>query len=183
MVNKVKKKEMGLFDEIASAIANPDRQASPDGLGSILGTVQQLGSNYGVDAATAQTALSIVGSHVRSALQEQRATGGPEQAQAIVNQFSGMTPNAQAVTALFPPELQNRIIQEIAQRTGMNAQTIQMMLPMLIPLVLNLLKTGASGQNSPQGANPVLNSFLDADGDGDVDIADAMQMAGRYLNR
>jgi len=36
---------------------------------------------------------------------------------------------------------------------------------------------------SQGGANPVLNAFLDADRDGDVDIADAMQMAGRYLSR
>jgi len=56
------------------------------------------------------------------------------------------------------------------------------MLPILVPLVLNLLQTG-TGVQSQGGANPVLNAFLDADRDGDVDIADAMQMAGRYLSR
>jgi hypothetical protein len=53
----------------------------------------------------------------------------------------------------------------------------------LVPLVLNLLKTGSNAQNPAQGSNPVLNTFLDADGDGDVDITDAMSMAGRFLNQ
>jgi hypothetical protein len=47
---------------------------------------------------------------------------------------------------------------------------------------LKFLQTGNNTSN-PQGSNPVLNSFLDADGDGDVDIADAMKMAGRYFGQ
>jgi hypothetical protein len=56
------------------------------------------------------------------------------------------------------------------------------MLPTLVPLLLNFLKTGAPIQDQA-GANPVLNSFLDSDGDGDVDIADAMRMAGGFLGQ
>jgi hypothetical protein len=59
---------------------------------------------------------------------------------------------------------------------------IQSMLPMLVPLVLKFLQTGNNTQGG-QGGNPVLNTFLDADGDGDVDIADAMQLASRHLGR
>ncbi|MFM7425683.1 MAG: hypothetical protein ACKO7W_11940 [Elainella sp.] len=36
---------------------------------------------------------------------------------------------------------------------------------------------------SQTGNNTVLDSFLDADGDGDVDIGDAMSMAGCFLNQ
>jgi hypothetical protein len=55
--------------------------------------------------------------------------------------------------------------------------------------VLSLLKQGspqpvAGGSTSnTTGANTVLNGFLDSDGDGDVDIGDAMSMAGRFLNQ
>ncbi len=175
---------MGLFDQILSAINNSSQQASPNQLESILGTVQQLGSQYGVDAGTAQGVLSTVGSYVRSALQDQRATAGTEQAQAIINEYSGTMPNYEAVAALFPPEMQARLVQEINQRTGLNADSIQGMLPMLIPLVLNFLKMGGSAQNTQPGGNPVLNSFLlDADGDGNVDIADVFQLGIRFLNR
>jgi uncharacterized protein YidB (DUF937 family) len=174
---------MGLFDQILSAINNSSQEASPNQLQSILGTVQQLGSQYGLDPGTAQGVLSTVGSYVRSALQDQRQTGGVEQAQAIVSQFSGMLPNYQAVAALFPPEMQARLVQEINQRTGLDTGSIQGMLPMLIPVVLNFLKMGGSSENPQQGGNSVLSSFLDADGDGDVDIADAIQLGSRFFNR
>jgi len=55
------------------------------------------------------------------------------------------------------------------------------MLPILVPLV-NLLQTGSRVQN-PRWIESCAEYFLDADRDGDVDIADAMQMAGRYLSR
>jgi hypothetical protein len=76
------------------------------------------------------------------------------------------------------PQLQ-QLIGEIESKTGMNATMIQAMLPTLVPVVLNFLKTGAD----TSGGNSVLNSFLDADGDGDVDMFDAMQLASRHLNR
>ncbi len=57
------------------------------------------------------------------------------------------------------------------------------MLPVAIPLVMNLLKRGQGNASNSSGAasNSVLNSFLDADGDGDTDINDMLLMAGKYL--
>jgi hypothetical protein len=65
----------------------------------------------------------------------------------------------------------------------LNNATVQAMIPVLVPLVLNLLKTGSNAQNPAPGSNPVLNTFLDADGDGDVDITDTISMASRFLNQ
>lgn len=173
---------MGLFDQILGAIEDPNQQASSGQIASMLSTVQQVSDSYGTDPSTTQSALSIVGNHVRSALQEKRNTEGPEQAQALVNQFSGTYPNPQAVHSLFSPNQLQGVVAAVAQRTGLNAGIVQQMLPILVPIVMNLLQTGTHAQN-PQGGNSVLNVFLDADRDGDVDVADAMQMAGRYLSR
>jgi hypothetical protein len=171
---------MGLFDQIISAIDNPSQQGSPGQLGDILSTVNQLSNNSNTDPSTIQTALSVVGNYARSALQDKRANEGTEQTQQFVNQFGGTQPSSQAVQLLFnAPQIQ-QIVQEVENRTGLSSATIQSMLPFLVPIVLKFLQSGSNTQN-PQGGNPVLNSFLDADGDGDVDIADAMQMAGRYL--
>ena len=79
--------------------------------------------------------------------------------------------------------MQQQLAETVAQRTGLDANMIQGLLPMLVPIVLNVLKSGANARNPQGGGNPVLNSFLDADNDGDVDIADAMQMANRYMGR
>ncbi|KAF3884247.1 MULTISPECIES: DUF937 domain-containing protein [Nostocales] len=174
---------MGLFDQIINAIDNPNQQGNTGQLGDILNTVQQLSGNTGTDSSTMQSALGIVGNYVRSALQEKRNTEGNEAAQEVVNQYSGTSPNPQAVDSLFPPFVQQQVSDVVAQRTGLNAGMVQQLLPVLVPLVLNLLRSGSNAQNPQAGGNSVLNSFLDSDGDGDVDIMDAMQMASRYLGR
>jgi hypothetical protein len=175
---------MALFDQIMGAIANPNQQASPDQLGNILGAVQQLSGNHGVDSSTSQLVMSMLGGHVRSALQQQQAQGGTGQVESILNQFSGLGANSTAVQALFPGGQAANIAQSIAQQTGLSSGLVQNLLPSLIPIVLNMLQSGAvqpGAQSSVQSANPVLNAFLDSDKDGDVDLGDAMAMAGRYL--
>ena len=169
---------MSLFDQIINAIDEPTTVGNPGQIGDILNTVQQLSSNANTDPSTIQSILSIVGNYTRSALQQKRDNEGQQEAQNFVNQFGGTNPSTQAVELLFnTPQIQ-QIAQEAEQRTGISAGTIQAMLPLLVPLVLKFLQTGHNNQN-PQGGNPVLNTFLDADADGDVDIADAMQMAAR----
>ena len=174
---------MGLFDQIINSIDNSNQEASSGQVATILSSMQQLSNSYGANPSTVQSALSIVGNYVRSALQQKRATDGNEEAQAVVNQYSGTYPNPEAVHRLFSPNQQQQVAQDTAQRTGLNMNTIQEMLPILVPIVLNLLQTGTRNQNPQGAANPVLSAFLDADRDGDVDIADAMHMAGRYFSR
>lgn len=173
---------MGLFDAVLSAVSNPGQQGSPDQLGAILSTVQQLSSNHGTDAGTTQTLVSVVGGYVRSALQQQQATAGTEQAQATVNQYGGTGANPQAVEAVLGPVMQQQVVQDLVQRTGLDPQTVQSMLPTLVPLALNFLQSGTHTDN-PQAGNPVLNAFLDGDRDGDIDLGDAMSVAGKFLSR
>lgn len=194
---------MGLFDQIISAINNPAQQASTDQLGGILDTVQQVSNQQGIAPSQTQSMMSILGSFVRSSLQQQAASGSSNPA-AIVNQYGGMQPNPQAVQAVFGAGQTSQVVQTIAQQTGLNPQMIQSLLPLLVPVILNLLKSGAVNSsmggeanmgypnmgnpmgNAPMnqaGANPVLNAFLDADRDGDVDISDALRVAGQFMNQ
>jgi Bacterial protein of unknown function (DUF937) len=174
---------MGLFDQIIGAVTNPNQQGSLGQLGSIINTVQQVSNSTGADPSAIQSVLGVVGNYVRSSLQEKQATGGNEEAQALVNQFAGTSPDPEAVNSLFSPDTQQEVAEVTAQRTGLDIGTIQQLLPLAVPLVLNFLQSGANAQNPQSGGNPVLNSFLDADGDGDIDIADAMQLASQYMGR
>ncbi len=174
---------MGLFDQIINAIDNPNQEGNTGQLGDILNTVQQISGSTGTDSSTMQSAVGIVGNYVRSALQEKQNTEGSEAAQEVVNQYGGTSPNTQAVDSLFPPFIQQQVADVVSQRTGLDTGMVQQLLPTLVPLVLNLLKSGANAQSSQEGGNSVLNSFLDSDNDGDIDIMDAMQMASRYLGR
>lgn len=172
---------MGLFDKVMGAINNPNLQANTSQLGGILNTAQQLSNSLGVDPSTVNTAMSVVGNFTKSALQEKRAEEGEEAAQSIVSQFSGLTPSPAAITALFSSGQVSEMINVISEKTGLDASMINNILPQLVPMVLNFLNSGSNALNSVGGGNPVLSGFLDADGDGDVDIADAMQMAGRFM--
>jgi hypothetical protein len=100
----------------------------------------------------------------------------------LINQFGGTQANSQILATLFGTSQLQDMIRQISSRTGLNATTIQAMLPILVPLVLNLLKTGNNKHNR-QTNNPVASSFLDSDGDGDIDLTDAIDMASRYLGR
>ena len=173
---------MSIFNQILSAIDDPQREANTNQLGTIFDTVQQLSGNYRANPSAVQSAMSIVGNYTKSALRQQRSRGGVSQVNQIINQFGGTGANSQVLSVLFgSSQLQDMILQ-ISRRTGLDARTIQGMLPILVPLVLNLLRTGNNRRNI-QDNNPVANSFLDSDGDGDVDLSDAMNMASRYLGR
>lgn len=173
---------MSIFNQILSAIDDPQKEASTNQLGAILDTVQQLGGNSQASPDAVQSAMSIVGNYTKSALKEQRNQGGAAQVNQLINQFGGTRANNQILATLFNSSQIQGMIQQISARTGLNAQTIQSMLPILVPLVLNLLKTG-NNRGSVGANNSVASSFLDADGDGDVDLADALGMASRYLGR
>jgi hypothetical protein len=173
---------MSLFNQILSAVSNPEQEGSSNQLASILDTVQQLSGNAQGNSGAIQSAMSIVGNFTRSSLQEQRNQGGEGQVTDIINQFAGNQANPQAVQALFGGSQLDDMIQQISSKTGLDMQQVQGMLPMLVPLVLNFLKTGNNSQGGG-GGNPVLNSFLDADGDGDVDMGDLMSQASGFLGR
>lgn len=173
---------MGIFNQILNAIDNPNAEASTNQLSSILDTVQQLSGNYQANPSAVQSAMSIVGNYTKSALQQKRNQGNTTQVNQLIEQFGGNQANSQILSSLFNSSQIQSMIQQISLRTGLNARTIQNMLPVLVPLVLNLLKTG-NNRNNIQANNSVLNSFLDSDGDGDVDLNDAMNMAQRYLGR
>lgn len=173
---------MGLFDQILNAVNNPNQQGNTNQLAGIINTVSQLSNTTGADPSTMQSLIGVVGNHVRSALQEKQAAEGNEATQQFVNQYAGTSPNPEAVNSLFSGGMQQQIAQLASQYTGLDAGTIQGLLPVIVPIVLNFLQSGANSQN-PEGGNSVLNSFLDADRDGDVDISDVMQMATRFMGR
>ncbi|HEY9824456.1 MAG TPA: DUF937 domain-containing protein [Stenomitos sp.] len=167
---------MSLLDAITSAIANPSQQGSADQIGGILQTVASIANSQG-GAASSNDLMSAVGGVVREALQSHQASAGSAGVENLVNQFAGGGASTAAVDAILGDRLQPAIA-AIAQRTGLDAAQIEALLPTLLPLVLQLLQSGAFNS----GGNSVLSTFLDSDHDGDVDLGDVLSGAGRFLN-
>jgi hypothetical protein len=172
---------MSLFEQILGAIDNPNQQASVNQLSSLLGVAQQVTNQHGIDPGVLQQAVSLVGTQIRSSLQEKRNTQGSEQVETLVNQFSGLSADPNAPAALFSPQQQEQLISMVSEHTGIDASLLRSLLPTLVPLALNLLQSGALNQGNASGGNSVLNAFLDNDRDGDVDLGDALGMAGKFL--
>lgn len=172
---------MSLFEQILGAIDNPNQQASVNQLGSVLGVAQQLANQQGIDPGVLQQTLSLVGTQLRSSLQDKRNTLGSDQVETLVNQFSGFSADPNAPAALLSPQQQQQLISTVSERTGIDASLLRSLLPTLVPLALNLLQSGALSQGNATGGNSVLNAFLDSDRDGDVDLGDALGMAAKFL--
>ncbi len=165
---------MGLFDQILGAVAGASGQQNNE-LGTIMNVVGQLSSNHGVDPSMMNGLLTTVAAQVQTALQNH-----PNPQQAVAD-LQGTEHNPGAVDALFGGQ-QGQVTQAVAQQTGLNASTIEAMLPTLIPVVMSMLhQGGGSGQAQSGQGNPLLNAFLDADHDGDTDISDMLNFAGRYM--
>ncbi|HEY9879079.1 MAG TPA: DUF937 domain-containing protein [Leptolyngbyaceae cyanobacterium] len=169
---------MGLFDQVLNAINDPNRQASQDQVGQLINTVQSVSQQANTNPDTVNQAVSILGSFVRSSLQETRTTQGDDAARELVRE--GSHSGAGILPRLFNNNQQQQLTQTLSQRTGLNSSQIQMLLPILIPMVMRLLQSGESTQPG-SGNNSVLSSFLDADRDGDVDMGDMLNTASRFI--
>jgi hypothetical protein len=176
---------MDLFDAFMGAIDNPQQSASVDQLGGLLGTVQQLSGQNGIDPSMMQTVMSMVGGQVQSSLQEQNSTMGPDHVQSLLNQFSGggSASNA-AVSTLLNPQMQQQLAGAISQKTGLDPNMLIGLLPMLVPVAMQFLQGGApanANAGAAAGGNSLLNMFLDKNHDGNLDLGDAMGVAAQFM--
>ncbi|MBI4782446.1 MAG: DUF937 domain-containing protein [Oscillatoriophycideae cyanobacterium NC_groundwater_1537_Pr4_S-0.65um_50_18] len=168
---------MGLFFEILKAINNPEQQGNLDQLGSIMNTVQQVGATRGINASTLQTVLSTLSGMIRPALQ-QSATS-PSSLENLVTQLGSGNSGTALLASFLTPQLQQQMVQAIAQKTGLSASTLQALLPGVIASAIGFLGMGAS-KPGVGGSNSVLSAFLD--GDGDTDLGDVFKFSGRLLS-
>ncbi len=173
---------MSIFFDLLSAINNPNQQANVSQLSSIVNSVQNLTTNQGIDNSQLQSIMSIVGNQIRPALQQQEAIIGKGRLENLVSQVVTSADGGSALQSLFSPQLMQQIAETVTKQTGMNSSLIQSALPTLTSAVLSLLQMGAPQTGAWGNSNPLLNSFLDTDSDGDTDLGDVMKFANRFLN-
>jgi len=171
---------MGLFDQVMKAVADPSRQASASQLTQILGSAKQVAKDNNADSDTMQQAMSVIGGFVRSSLKEKRQTQGASAAQALLEE--GAANGASVIPKLFSNSQLTEMISAVTQKTSLNTNQVQGILPLVLPLVMRFLKSGnAKGGTPATDTNPILTAFLDGDGDGDVDMGDMLGMASKFM--
>ena len=171
---------MGLFFDVLSSINNPNQQGNVSQLESVASSIQKIASTQGMDASKTQSLLSAMGGFLQPALQQQQQTMGAGSLGSLVGQL-GAGETGASVTTLLPPQMQQQMVQGIAQKTGLSPNMLQSALPVLVPAVMGLLHMGAS-KPGIGGSNPLLGAFLDSNRDGQTDLGDAFKFATRFLS-
>jgi hypothetical protein len=135
--------------------------------------VKSVGEKHDLDAGTLQSVMSVMGDPLRAAIQTQAGSINPMDLLSTV--LSG---NPSAINSLFTPQLQQQMIQIVAQKTGVSSSVIQAVVPALIPVVMGLFKMG-SGSSGKLDTNSLFNSFL---GGEQADLGQVLKYSDRFLN-
>jgi hypothetical protein len=171
---------MSLFFDVLSSINNPNQQGSVDQLGSVFNSVQQLASSQGMNTDQMSSVLNALGGSLQPVLQQQAGSLGAGQLDGMLSKLSSAGGLA-ALQSAIPPQMQEQLIQSVAQKSGLNAGMVQSMLPQLLPVVMGLLGMGATKPGA-SGGNGLLNAFLNSGKSGTTDLGTVMNFAGRFLN-
>ena len=167
-----------MFFEILSAINDPNQQASVSQLEQVIKSIQQLASNQGVNAQQMQSMMTVVGQALHPILQQKQSQMGMEQ---LASKLSIVRDRA-TLQSVITPETQQQLIQTIAQKTGMQANTAQTMLPQLLPLIMQLFQLGTPIPGSVNGTNALLSDFLNGNRTNSTDLGNVVKFAERFLN-
>ncbi len=172
---------MSLFFDVLSSINNPTQQGSIDQLSSVMNSVQELAGSQGMNNDQMGSVLNALGGALQPALKQQASTIGVGQLEGMLGKLTGAG-GATALTSAIPPQMQQQMIEAIAQKSGMNAGMVQTMLPKLLPVVMGLMGMGAAKPGMAGGGNALLSSFLNSGAPSTTDLGTVMKFAGRFLN-
>jgi hypothetical protein len=177
---------MSLFFDLLSSINNPNQNGSVSQLEGITSTIQTAAAERGIPASQLQSVLTSLGGFLGPALQnQQNLPGGVSQLSNVIGQIAGGGAGggtaASTIQSLFPPQVQQQLIQGIAQKTGISPNTLQGLLPVVLPAVLSLINMGGSKPGTAGGTNPLLSAFLNNAGGGN-DLGEVFNFANRFLN-
>lgn len=183
---------MNLFDAVSEALADPERETAPSDVEKFAGLLKGvLGASPEGGESTppeiikpdqTQAVVGVLGSLLKNALTEKKAATGPAGIEDTLQQLGSGSGAVDILKNILGAGKVDAGIQQAGEKSGLNPQTIMAMAPVLMPVVLKLLKSGQKKSDATASAdNPVLNAFLDSDRDGDVDLADALRLAGGYL--
>jgi hypothetical protein len=171
---------MSLFDSIISAIQSPQHAGSNQDLQSMANLTNIIPGLQGAGQQI-QPILNVIGPHLQDVLNEQKQTEGAAAAQQTVKDLSQPGVGVQDLQNLFGTDRFNGIINQISQATGLNNQLILSALPLVIPVIMQLLAAG-NHQTNPQAPNPVLNHFLGGQNGGAL-LNEAFQLASQYIKK
>ena len=186
------KKTMSLFDAVLASLNDPSRATQQSDL-------ERWSSAFGGGGASSTDAdqiASLIGGFLKPVLQEQHAIGGAQGVDTFLQDIKQSSGSPDQLRQVLGADRVDQMVGRAEQKTGLDANTIFRLLPIVLPAVIGLLQSGRTtavparhGSDARDGrtgggqTNPILAQFLDSDGDGDVDMADIVRLTSRFLQK
>jgi hypothetical protein len=191
---------MNFFDVLVSSIQDPQAGTQKSDLEGLLGAL--LGGapgaapqNRQLPPGAAESVAGSIGSALKPALREAGQQGGIEGIDALLGSLKQNANSPQALERTLGHDRMEQMVNKAQQQSGLPTDAIGSLLPVIIPALVSLLQSGARTGGAPSAqtgatagdplaglaANPLLQSFLDSDGDGDVDMQDLVRLGSKFL--
>jgi uncharacterized protein YidB (DUF937 family) len=184
---------MSLFDAVLSSLNDPSRATQQSDLESLVSAF----SGGGASSANAGQIASLIGGFLKPVLQEQHAVGGVQGVDSLLDNLKQSASSPDQLRQVLGADRVDQMVGSAQQKTGLDSSAIFRLLPVVLPAVIALLQSGrpataqpsaaaataASGATAGGHTNPILAQFLDTNADGNVDMADVVQLASRFLQK
>ncbi len=184
---------MSLFDTVLASLNDPSRSTQQSDLESLSSAFDRGGAS----SSDATQFASVIGGFLKPMLQEQQAVGGAQGVESFLKDLSQNSSSPDQLRQVLGADRMDQMVGRAEQRTGLDANAILRLLPIVLPALIGLLQSGRRQVTAPSGTdvtaatsaraggqtNPILSQFLDSDGDGDVDMADMVRLTSRFLQK
>ncbi len=185
---------MSLFDTVLASLNDPSRATQQSDLESLSSAFDRGGAS----SADAGQFASVIGGILKPMLQERQAMGGAQGVESFLQDIRQNASSPDQLRQVLGADRMDQMVGRAEQRTGLDANAILRLLPIVLPALIGLLQSGRRSQATvPSGTgvtsvtaaragsqtNPILAQFLDSDGDGDVDMSDVVRLTSRFLQK
>jgi uncharacterized protein YidB (DUF937 family) len=188
---------MNLFDTVLASLNDPSRATQ-------MSDLENLSSAFGTGGSSTNQIASLLGGFLKPMLREQQTVAGPQGVDSLLQQLKQSAHSPDQLRQVLGAQRMDQMVGRAEQTTGLNANTILRLLPIVLPALIALLQSGrpaaAAAADTPAevppspgagtpgaqtGAqtNPILSQFLDSDGDGDVDMQDVVRLTSVFLRK
>jgi hypothetical protein len=188
---------MNFFDVLVSSIQDPQsgtqKSDLQDLLGALTGATGQAAPGQ-MPPGAAEGLAGAIGSMLKPTLREAGQSGGMQGIDALLGSLKQNANSPQQLERTIGRERMEQMVGKAQQKSGLPPDMIMSLLPVILPAVISLLQSGSrtAAPSAQPGAtagdhlgslasNPLLKSFMDSDGDGDVDMADLVAMGSKFL--